>query len=107
RAASTGAGLSRAVERAAARRQRAAPDPRRLADRRRTGVAGDAGQPQLLDLAALLRILQHARLVLRFLRASAAPEAVVLGRLVPQPQRLASAEYRRWKGSCSRASCRR
>ena len=64
-----------ALSRLLARRQGAAPDPRRLADRRRTGVAGDAGQPQLLDFAALLRILQHARLVLRFLRASATPEA--------------------------------
>ena len=64
-----------AVEPAAARGQRAAPNPRRFADRRRTGVARDPGQPQLLHFATLLRILQYARLVLRFLRASATPEA--------------------------------
>src|SRR6202035_1318022 len=100
RVASARAGLSRAVEPAAARGQRAAPDPRRFADRRRPGVARDAGQPQLLHVATLLRILQHARLVLRFLRASATPEAFVLGRLIPQPQRLASKEYWRWTNLC-------
>src|SRR3984893_10283367 len=64
-------------------------------------------QPQLLHFATLLRILQYAWLVLRFLRASATPEAAVLGRLFPQPQRLASEEYWRWKGLCNCASCRR
>src|SRR5262249_53323220 len=106
RVAPARAGLSRSAKPVAARGQGPAPDPRRFADRRRTGAARDAGQSQLLDLTALLRILQHARLVLRFLRASATPEAALFARLVPQPQRLASEGYRRWDAPCGRASCR-
>ena len=89
------AGLPRGHEQAAAGRQGAAPHPRHPPDRRRPGAAGDAGPAELLDLAALLRILQHAWLVLRHLRASAAAEAAVRRGLVPQPERLPSTLHRR------------
>ena len=84
-------GIQEALTPAAARRQGAAPDPRRAADRRRAGAARDAGHAQLLDPAALLRVSEHARLVLRHLRASAAPEAALRRDHLPQSQCLALA----------------
>ena len=72
------AGLSRALVTAAAQ---AGKDPRRSSTRCRSaaaaGRARDAGRPQLLPAAALLRVLQHARLVLRQFRASAADQAAL------------------------------
>ena len=58
----------------------AAPDPRRHPGRRGPGHPRHRRAEQLLDGAARLRVLQHGRLVLRHVRASAPAEAAVRGR---------------------------
>ena len=101
---------------AAARRAEPATDPRRHPGRRRPGHPRDGRAEQLLDVAARLRVLQHAGLVLRHLRASAPAQAPVRRRLVHQPRRRAPARHARqrpahdhacrpaWPAS-ARASC--
>ena len=82
---------------------------------------GDA--EQLLDAAALLRVLQHAALVLRHLRAPAPAQAPVRGRRLRQPRgritrahtpdngrrrsRRRTASRRSGRASCSSGSTRR
>ena len=81
--------------------------PRQILDVLQIGAAQvaarDARHAQLLDPAALLRVPQHARLVLRQLRASAAAEAALCRRLLSQPERLApEADRRRSRRRASR-----
>ena len=57
-----------------------APDHRRHPGRRRPAHPRDGRAEQLLDAAARLRVLQHAALVLRHLRAPAPAQAAVRGR---------------------------
>ena len=83
-------------------RQEPARDPRCDPGRRRRGRDRDARRAQLLPAAALLRVLQHAGLVLGHVRASAADEAALSRRRLSQPGRLAPEADRRPR--CRRAS---
>ena len=60
----------------------AAADPRRDPGRRRAGDSRDRRREQLLDVTARLRVLQHARLVLRHVPAPAPAQAPLRRRLL-------------------------
>ncbi len=73
---------------------KAGKDPRSILDAIQVGcaeiVARHAQRPQLLPAAALLRVLQHARLVLGHVRPSAADQAALSRGRLPQPGRPSS-----------------
>ena len=86
---------------------KAGKDPRRILDVMQIACAQVVmethGAEQLLDAAPLLRVLQHAGVVLRQLRSSAAAAADLSAGVVPQPRRLAPEGDRRlrcrWRSS--------
>ena len=91
----TGTELPPCPLRAADRRQRTAPHPRHDPDRRGAGGDRNRQRHQLLPAPALLRILQHARLVLGQFRPPVAAETSLRRSRVPQSRRLASETHRR------------
>ncbi len=90
-------------------RQEPARHPRCDPGRRRRGRDRDPRRAQLLPAAALLRVLQHAGLVLGQVRPSAAAEAALSRRRLPQPGRLAPEADRRSHAAAHREArqCRR
>ena len=82
-------------DQAAEGRQESAAHPGCAADRLRAGRAGDAGSRILQHAAPLLRIPQHARLVLGQFRSSAPAAAALRGGVVPQPHCVLPARPRR------------
>src|SRR5438270_23699 len=84
-----------------------APHPGRDPGRRRAGDPRDGRAQQLFHVAARLRVLQHARLVLRHVRAPARAQAALRRRVLHQPRRRAPGQHPRQRPADHRAAAGR